>query len=212
MHIHQLLVAAMDVVKSVIYYDGQRLLECILVVVSIFSHFLEARQNIWSKILAFPIALTNIYVYSVRQLYGKVIYSIVFIFFNVYAYLKWKGTLHRKPLQVSRISYKMLLSITGLSMLGSMAWSFIAYIYLNKLSFISTYGDTCYMFLGFMDKWLMSHKKLERWMIAIFRYIIFSLACYQKGAIILSIQYLILSAIGIYGQIQWYIAYKAMKI
>ncbi|MGI2298784.1 nicotinamide mononucleotide transporter family protein [Candidatus Cardinium hertigii] len=211
MHIPQLLVATIDVVQSLIYHP-QRLLEFILVVVSVFAHFLETRQNIWSRILAFPIALTNIYVYSVRQLYGKVIYSIVFIFFNAYAYLRWKGTLHRKPLQVSRISYKMLLSITGLSMLGSMVWTFIGHIYFNKAPILSTYGDTCYMFLGFMDKWLMSHKKLERWVVTIFRYIIFSLACYQKGAIILSIHYLILSVIGIYGQIQWYISYKSMKI
>ncbi len=211
MQMHQLLVATMDVVQSLLYHP-QRLLEFILVVVSIFAHFLEARQNIWSRILAFPIALTNIYVYSVRQLYGKVIYSIVFIFFNAYAYLRWKGTLHRKSVQITRISYKMLLSITGVSMLGSMVWTVIAYVYLNKFPLISTYGDTCYMFLGFIDKWLMSHKKLERWIIAVFRYIIFSLTCYQKDAIILSIQYLILSLIAIYGQIQWYISYKAMKI
>jgi len=208
---HQFLVATMHLVQSFICHP-QGLLELVLAIVSIFAHVLETRQNIWSKILAFPIALTNIYVYSVRQLYGKVIYSIIFIFFNAYAYVRWKGTLHRKPVQISRISYKMLVSITGVSMLGSMVWTVIAYIYFNKFPSISTYGDTSYMFLGFMDKWLMSHKKLERWIIAILRYTIFSVACYQKGALILSVHYLILSAIGIYGQIQWYLSYKAMKI
>ncbi|TSJ81305.1 MAG: nicotinamide mononucleotide transporter family protein [Candidatus Cardinium sp.] len=185
-------------------HDQQSLLEFSVVIASILAHVLEARQNIWSKILAFPIAFTNIYVYSVRQLYGKVIYSIIFIFFNLYAYLRWKGSIRRKPVEVSRTSHKMLLSITGMSMLGGMGCHLIIGKYLHAAS----YGDAYYLSFGFMDKWLMSHKKLERWTIALFRHIAFSLACYQIGAIMLCIHHLILSCIGIYGQIKWYTSYK----
>ena len=151
----QLLTAIIGAGKWLIH-DQQRLLEFSVVIASIFAHLLEARQNIWSKILAFPIAFTNIYVYSVRQLYGKVIYSIIFIFFNLYAYLRWKGSICRKPVTVSRTSHKMLLSITGMSMLGGMGWYFIISKYLHTAS----YGDAYYFSFGFMDKWLMSHKKL----------------------------------------------------
>ncbi|MCT4697287.1 MAG: nicotinamide mononucleotide transporter family protein [Candidatus Cardinium sp.] len=206
MIIEQLLTAMIGVGKWLLH-NQRNVLEFSLVVASIFTHVLEARQNIWSKILAFPIAFMNIYVYSVRRLYGKVVYSIIFIFFNLYAYLRWKGTTHRKPVKVSRTSYKVFLSITGMSILGGMVWRFVVGRYFN----ISSYGDDCYLAFGFMDKWLMSHKKLERWMIALFRYIVFSLACYQKGAIMLSIHYLILSCIGVYGQIKWYLSYKTMK-
>ncbi|WP_419241639.1 nicotinamide mononucleotide transporter family protein [Cardinium endosymbiont of Nabis limbatus] len=192
-------------------HDQQRLLEFSVVIASIVAHLLEVRQNIWSKVLAFPIAFTNIYIYSIRRLYGKVIYSIIFIFFNLYAYLRWKGTMHRKPVKVSRTSHKILLSIAGMSMLGGMGWSFIAAKYFNTSSSISCYGDAYYLSFGFMDKWLMSHKKLERWVIALFRYIAFALACYQTGAIMLSIHYLILSGIGVYGQIKWYLSYKRMQ-
>lgn len=207
----QLLKAIMSAGKWLIY-DQQRLLEFSVVIGSIFAHFLEARQNIWSKILAFPIAFTNIYVYSVRQLYGKVIYSVIFIFFNLYAYLRWKGSMHRKPVEVTRTSHKIFLSIAGISMLGGTGWSLIASKYFHRLSSISTYGDAYYLSFGLMDKWLMSHKKLERWMIALLRYIVFSLACYKTGAIMLSMHYLILSCISVYGQIKWYLSYKAMKI
>lgn len=204
--------AAIMVAVKWLLCDQQRLLEFSVVVASIFAHFLEARQNIWSKILAFPIAFTNIYVYSVRQLYGKVTYSIIFIFFNLYAYLRWKGAMHRKPVEVSKTSHKVLLSITSISILGGIGWSFIIGKYFNRSSSISVYGDAYYFAFGFMDKWLMSHKKLERWIIALFRYIVFSLACYQAGAIMLSMHYLILSCIGVYGQIKWYLSYKAMKV
>ncbi|WP_342265727.1 nicotinamide mononucleotide transporter family protein [Cardinium endosymbiont of Philonthus spinipes] len=208
----QLLRAIMGAGKWLIY-DQQRLLEFSVVVASIFSHFLEARQNIWSKILAFPIAFTNIYVYSVRKLYGKVVYSIIFIFFNLYAYLRWKGSINRQPVKVSRTSHKILLSITGMSILGGIIWSFIIGKYFNTSSTpISVYGDAYYFSFGFMDKWLMSHKKLERWVVALLRYIAFALACYQTGAIMLSMHYLVLICIGIYGQIKWYLAYKAMKL
>lgn len=207
----QLLTAIMGAGKWLIY-DQQRLLEFSVVVASIFAHFLEARQNIWSKILAFPIAFISIYVYSVRQLYGKVIYSIIFIFFNLYAYLRWKGTMHRKPVEVSRTSHKVLLFIAGISMLGGIGWSCIVGKYFNTASFISVYGDAYYLSFGFMDKWLMAHKKLERWVIALFRYIAFSLACYQTGAVMLSMHYLVLSCIGAYGQIKWYLSYKRMKV
>lgn len=210
MLIDPLLVSITGAVKWLIY-DQQRLLEFGLAVASIFAHVLEARQNIWSKILAFPIAFTSIYVYWVRQLYGKVTYTIIFIFFNLYAYLRWKGNMHRKPVQVSRTSHKVLLFITGISILVGIGWIIISK-YFNRSSSISVYGDAYYFSFGFMDKWLMSHKKLERWVIALFRYIAFSLACYQTGAIMLSMHYLILFCIGIYGQIKWYVSYKAMKV
>ncbi|WP_243018603.1 MULTISPECIES: nicotinamide mononucleotide transporter family protein [Candidatus Cardinium] len=204
--IHQLLETIISAVKWLIH-DAQSLLEFIVVVVSFLAHFLETRQNIWSKILAFPIACANIYIYSVRSLYGKVIYSIIFIFFNLYAYLRWKGTTYRKPVQVSRTSHKTLASITAISMLVGIGWHFIMGKYVRAVS----YGDTYYFSFGFMDKWLMSHKKLERWVIALLRYIAMLLACYQAGAIMLSMHYLILAGISIYGQIQWYLSYKTIK-
>ncbi len=214
MFIHQLLTTIISAGKSLVH-DQQKLLELSLVVASIFAHILEARQNIWSKILAFPIAFINIYVYSVRQLYGKVVYSIIFIFFNIYAYIRWKGNLRLKPVEVNKTSYSMLLSIIGLSTLGWLGWNFIAGTYFNlALPSISRYADGYYLSFGFMDKWLMAHKKLEKWMISTSRYIALSIACYYSGTSskILIINYFMLSCISIYGQIKWYASYKSIKV
>lgn len=211
--INQSLTTMLDAAKLLIY-NQQGLLEFTVVLASIFSHVLEARQNIWSKVLAFPIAFSNIYIYYVRHLYGKVTYSIIFIFFNVYAYIRWKGAIYGKPVQVSRTSHKMLATITGISILGSIIWGLMVSKYFNttlSMPSCAIYGDACYLSFGFMDKWLMSHKKLERWVIALLRYIFFAFACYKTGALMLSMHYLILSCIGVYGQIKWYLCYKDLK-
>lgn len=179
--IDQLFTAIMSAGKWLIC-DQQRLLEFSLVIGSIFSHFLDARQNIWSKILAFPLSFISIYIYSVRQLFGKVINSIIFICFNLYAYLRWKGTIGRKPVEVSRTSYKVLSPVIGMRILGGIARIFILGKYFDISPCISVYGDAYYFVFGLMHKWRMSHKGLERWMVSLFRYIVFFSGLLLQGS------------------------------
>lgn len=210
MSLDQLLAAMVSYGQLLLSNDQKLLWEVTLVIISIFAHILDARQNIWSRILAFPILFMSIRVYTIRKLYGKVIYAIISTIFNIYAYIRWKGGIYRKPLHVSRTSNQILVYATGAGILGALGWSFAMVKYSDALPF-SIYGDALYLSFGLMEKWFMAHKKLERWFIALLRYIVFSIACYSAGATMLGIQYLVLACVGVYGQVKWYRSYKTTK-
>ncbi|TDG93357.1 nicotinamide mononucleotide transporter family protein [Cardinium endosymbiont of Culicoides punctatus] len=213
MNLDQLWATIADYSQLLLCNDKKLLWEITLVVLSIFAHILDARQNIWSRILTYPILFMNIKVYFVRRLYGKVIYTIISTAFNVYAHIKWRGKPHQQPLYVTRTSNHMLLYAIGTGILGALGFIFIIMMVTdsNKFSF-AICGDAFNLSFGLVEKWFMSHKKLERWLIALLRYAAFSIACYHTGASILSIQHLVLVFIGIYGQIKWHRSYKIHKV
>ncbi|MBX9890069.1 MAG: nicotinamide mononucleotide transporter family protein [Amoebophilaceae bacterium] len=185
----------------------QEILEISLIGLSALAHFLDARQNIWARILTFPILLLNIYVYSIKRLSGKVIHSLISIFINGYAYINWKGSNYRTPIKVTITPPKLLWYMILLAIIATAICSFIRCID-SQMSLLSIYFDTLYCILGLLEKWMMSHKKLERWTLAFFRYIGFSIACYYAGSKLLSLFQLSLASIAIYGQIKWLKAYR----
>jgi len=180
--------------------------ELLLIVLSLFAHFLDARQHLWSRILTFPILCISIYAYSLRQLWGKVLHSIIALFINTYAYMQWKGNTKRTPIKVTKTSHKILMYAT-ICILAIPAIRILMIKKQENLPLISVYFDTFYFVSGLIEKWMMARKKLERWTFAFFRYIGFSIACYYAGSKELSLHHLFLAGIAIYGQKQWWLAY-----
>jgi hypothetical protein len=206
--VEQLWVTIIRVGQWFLCSDQKPLWEVSLVILSVLAHILDARQNIWSRILAFPVLFINIYVYSMRRLYGKVLHSIIAILINTYAYINWKGGALRPPVEVSRTANNILVYTVVFTILGTAGWSLVMRKYSNAPS-LSIFFDAFYLFFGFIEKWMMSHKKLERWFVAFFRYLAFSIACYHAGSIILCMQQLLLAFVAIYGQIKWSQSYKS---
>ncbi len=188
----------------------QKTFEIILALLSLVAHILDARQNIWARILAYPVLCTNIYVYALRNLYGKVAHSVLGLLINSYAYVQWKGSASRAPIQVTRTSRKVLLCASFLMVFGIGIWSFLASKYTpHPIRVVCL--DACYFFVGLLEKWMMAHKKVERWVIAFLRYTCLSIACYQAGSIILAILQFSLIIVSIYGQLKWYKTCKNLQ-
>ncbi len=204
----QLLMSISQIGGLVSWNYKTHLVELILVCLSIVVHVLDARQHLWARILVFPNLLLNLFVYTKKQLYGKVLYSLVTIFLNLYAYLKWKGGKHSPPVRVNKTSPATLVCTMLLGLLGALIWSFLMHRY-ARIALSAICFDAMYLSFGFVEKWLMSHKKLERWMLAFLRYLAFSIACYKTGSLILAVHHIILIFIALYGQAKWYKAYKA---
>lgn len=188
----------------------QTTLELILTLLSLVAHILDARQNIWARILAYPVLCVNIYVYALRNLYGKVAHSVLGLLINSYAYVQWKGSASRAPIQVTRTSSRTLLRASILMVLGILIWSFLMSKYTQQPIRVVGF-DACYFFVGLLEKWMMSHKKVERWVIAFLRYTCLAIACYQSGSIILAILQLSLIIVSIYGQLKWYKTCKSIQ-
>jgi len=87
-------------------------------------------------------------------------------------------------------------------------WGVTLNKYFHQALSISLWCDAFYAFFGLVEKWFMSHKKLERWLLAFLRYVIFSIACYYKGKPILTALHLILAIIAVYGQFKWVQSYQ----
>ncbi len=207
MHISQLSTPVLQIGCIASWDCKKHLVELILVFISILAHVLDAHQHIWARILVFPNLLFNLYIYTNKQLYGKVIYSLGTVFFHLYAYLKWKGGKTRPPVQVSRTTPAMLTLIMGLGFIGALSWCCLITRY-ARIPLSAIYLDAFYASFGFVEKWLMSHKKLERWILALLRYPAFAIACYTTGSLILAVHQIILIFIAIYGQIKWHKTYK----
>ncbi len=186
------------------------LVELFLVCLSIAVHILDAHQHIWARILVFPNLLLNLFVYTKKQLYGKVLYSLVTVFLNLYAYLKWKGGQNSPPARVHKTSPAVLVCTLLLGLLGAGIWCFLMQRY-ARIPLTAICFDAIYTSFGFVEKWFMSHKKLERWILALLRYLAFSIACYKTGSVILAVHHIILIFVALYGQAKWYKAYKAHK-
>ena len=196
-------------VVTCFYKQHQRTIhELIVLLVSITAHLFDARQSIIARALMFPHLIHNVYVYSIRELYGKVLYSMVVIFLNAYAYIKWQGSKHRPPIQVDKTTHKMLFLLILLGFVCSFFYVSIMYTYFNGVLSRALYCDALYLVFGLVEKWFMSHKKLERWVLAFLRYLVFAIACYDKGSMILTIQHILLAFIAVYGQFKWLQSYQ----
>lgn len=181
--------------------------ELVLVTLSIVVHVLDAHQHLWARILVFPNLLLNLFVYSKKQLYGKVLYSLVTVFLNLYAYVQWRGGKHRPPAYVKKTALGPLIGTLFLGLCGALIWCYFMHRY-TRVALSAICFDALYASFGFVEKWLMSHKKLERWILAFLRYAAFSIACYKTGSLILAIQHIILIFVALYGQMKWYKSYK----
>lgn len=186
---------------------GEVIIDSSVSILSIIVHFLDARQHMLSRILVFPGLLLNIYVYSVRQLYSRVFYSLVGILLHIYAYFKWKGQSKNPLSKVTKTSGRVRLFLMLLGLFGAFAWTLATHRFV-QLPLTVIYLDASYTFFGFIEKWLMAHKKVERWLLSLARYILFSIACYRAGALVLGLQHIILASVAFYGQIKWYRSYK----
>ena len=195
----------MNVFSSI---SSREILELLLLASSLAVHILDAKQKLLSRILWFPHLILNMYLFSQKKLYGKVFYSVVTLFINAYAYIQWKDTKKAKPIQVSKTDSSTLFLGIAASLVLSMPWTIFRIRTTTDISAIAIYFDALYAVLGLFEKFLMSKKRLERWILACLRYIFATITMIKTHSPILAVQHIILVIISIYGQCQWYISYK----
>lgn len=187
------------------------IVELVWLFLSLATQILDVQQKILARILWFPQAALSIYVSSRKKLYGKAFYYAIASIINAYAYIQWNGTKKIKPIQVvSRANPRILFPMVVSSLTFAMLWTAFRMKTLD-IPIIAIYFDTLYAVLGFLEKILMSKKKLERWILASTRYLLFTISCIKVNSPILAFQSFALGCISLYGQFQWYISYKKSR-
>ena len=175
---------------------------------SLAVHILDARQKLLARILWVPHLILNIYIFSKKRLYGKVLYDVVNLFINAYAYIQWKGTRKIKPVQVDKTETKTLFFGIAASLILSVPWTIFRMRTTTNISATAIYSDALYAVLGLFEKFLMSKKRLEHWILAFLRYIFATITMIKTHSPILAVLCIILLFISIYGQYQWYMSYR----
>ena len=190
-----------DIVDITLVYIIKEPFESLLVVFSLCTLFLDTKERIAARILTFPKVLLYIYVYTHKHLYAKVIYSIVYGIVNIYGYYNWKEKLTTPHLTISKTPIKMLAAFIGIGTISTMLFGKVLASTLPNAQF--PYWDSFNMVFGFIEKWLLMNKKLERWPLGIVRVIIYAITLYNVGAIMLCVLHLIQAILGMYGYITW---------
>lgn len=160
--------------------------------------------------LWFPHLILNVYIFHKKGLYGKVLYDVVNLFINAYAYIQWKGTRKTKPVQVDKTDTKTLFFGIAASLILSVLWTIFrmrTIIDISAISAIVIYSDALYAAIGLFEKFLMAQKRLERWILACLRYIFATIMMIKTNSPILAVLCVILLFISTYGQYQWYMSY-----
>ena len=200
------------IVNAFAHFYGQHakdIHQYLAIALAIVQHILDARQSIWARHIHFPHLLHNVYVY--REYLGKVCYSIVVIFWNIYACIRWKGTKSMRPIQTTKSGRQLLSLIVTLGLLLTFLWVLVRHQLYGKALSIALLGDAFYTVFGLIEKWFMAHKKVEKWILSSLRYIAFAMACYGNGDTKLMWKHILLIFVAVYGQIQWLKSYRKLQ-
>lgn len=178
-------------------------LEMIGVVFGFASVWYAQRENI----LVFPTGIisTSIFVYILWEysLLGDMIINAYYCIMSIYGWYVWTRKVdetHYIPITQATPKEKKW---GVLLFLGTILFVTLLYFVFEKFNTWTAYVDTFTTAFFFVAMWLMARKKIEHWILWIIADIISIPLYIYKGLIFTSFQYLIFTAIAIFGYITW---------
>jgi nicotinamide mononucleotide transporter len=183
---------------------------------------LSARAHIWS----WPIGIINVvlffFLFYQVQLYPDMMLQIFFFITNLMGWWRWShpraGEEDRKQeLKVSLMPTKLLLTLSGMGLLGTALLGMFARNLHELLPAIFSkpsafpFLDSFVTVMSVTTTFLMIQKKIESWIVWI---LVDSIATYMyfvKGIKFVSVQYLIFCFIAAYGLYNWTREYRSYQ-
>ena len=178
-------------------------LELIGVVFGFVSVWYAQRENI----LVFPTGIisTSIFVYILWQysLLGDMIINAYYCGMSIYGWYMWTRKVDETHyIPVTRTTPREKIWSVGL-FAASLVFVIVLYLAFDKFNSWTAYVDTFTTAIFFVAMWLMARKKLENWTLWIIADVISIPLYIYKGLIFTSVQYVVFTAIAIFGYITW---------
>jgi nicotinamide mononucleotide transporter len=155
--------------------------------------------------LAFPFGIVNVliyvYIFFTAGLYANAAINAFFFVMSVYGWYKWthKGS-DDSMLQISRCRRRELL----LNLLAAAVLFFIIRQVLLSMteSSVPTW-DAATTAVYIVAQWMLSHKKIENWLLWIAADSVMVVLCAWQGLWFTSFQYLVFTVIAVLGFFEW---------
>ena len=188
-------------------YDGYAIADIVLEVLGVLfgltSVWYAKKNNIW----VYPTGMisTAIFVYLLLKwsLLGDMLINGYFFVMSAYGWYYW--TRKKEEVYVNSISTTVRKEyITSVALfIGSLLFVYWIYVLFDKWNDWTAYVDTFTTAIFFVGMWLMARRKIENWIFWIIGDFISIPLYFYKGLTLTSIQYIIFTAIAIYGYRSW---------
>lgn len=188
-------------------YDGYAIADIVLEVLGVLfgltSVWYAKKNNIW----VYPTGMisTAIFVYLLLKwsLLGDMLINGYFFVMSAYGWFCW--TRKKEEVYVNRISTTVRKEYftSAALFIGSLLFVYWIYVLFDKWNDWTAYVDTFTTAIFFVGMWLMARRKIENWIFWIIGDFISIPLYFYKGLTLTSIQYIIFTAIAIYGYRSW---------
>lgn len=187
------------------YSDYQQVdiaLEITGVVFGFLSVWFAKKNHFW----VFPTGLisTGIFVYLLLKwsLLGDMMINAYYFVMSMYGWYVWTKKTNDKPTPISQATTKEKRASIFI-FIATLLFVTAVYQSAGKWTSWAAYVDTTTTGIFFVGMWLMARRKIENWIFWIVGDIISVPLYFYKGLTFTSIQYLIFTAIALYGYISW---------
>lgn len=197
-------------------------LEFFGVISGIIAVWLSARANVWSWPLGIVNVTLSFFLFFQVQLYPDMFLQIFFFITNLIGWWRWlnpqKGEEDKKKeLRVSWMDRKQLVLITGIGIIGTIAFGFLASrlhdffpIVFAKPS-ASPFWDAFITVMSIVATYYMIQKKIECWIIWIAIDIVATGLYFIREIKFFSLLYFVLTALAAFGFYRWRKEYESYK-
>jgi len=181
--------------------------DIVLEIVAVIFGLLSVLFSSFNKVWVFPTGMvsTAIFVYLLLKwtLLGDMMINGYYFIMSVYGWYIWTRKVdatHFTPISETTKREKLY---SGLIFAATLIFVFVVYKYFDKWNHWTAYVDTITTAIFFVAMWLMAKRKIENWIYWIIGDIISVPLYFYKGFTFTSLQYLIFTAIAIYGYFAW---------
>jgi nicotinamide mononucleotide transporter len=188
-------------------YDGYAIADIVLEVLGVLfgltSVWYAKKNNIW----VYPTGMisTAIFVYLLLKwsLLGDMLINGYFFVMSAYGWFYW--TRKKEEVYINPISTTVRKEYftSAALFIGSLLFVYWIYVLFDKWNDWTAYVDTFTTAIFFVGMWLMARRKIENWIFWIIGDFISIPLYFYKGLTLTSIQYIIFTAIAIYGYRSW---------
>ncbi|HAQ18230.1 MAG TPA: nicotinamide riboside transporter PnuC [Prolixibacteraceae bacterium] len=189
--------------ELIIKWLSENYIELLGAILGIIYVFFSIRQNIWTWPVGLLTSVIYIWVFFVSKLYADMGLQMYYVAISIYGWYEWlhgNRTNHSESIKVSRLSLKLGLVLSLVSMF---IFILIWVILKNYTDSPVPVADSLATALSIVATWMLARKILEHWLVWIF-IDIFSIGLFWYKDLVPTIfLFLVYTVMAVVGYFEW---------
>jgi len=187
--------------EQIYRYFANNPVEVVGAVLTLWSVFLNIRQNSWGWLVGIVSVLCYVYVFFKAMLLGDFLLNIYYFLVSIYGFYKWRvGSENKTALEISSLSFSNFLKISVLGVFLSIA---LGKLFSTYPQASLPYWDATTTAYSVLAQVLLARKKLENWLFWIFINVLCVGIYFYKELYASSILYFFLLLMALQGYQSW---------